>query len=85
MRRWGPRGCSHTHAQRLHSQAASAAATGGGVAFDPKLGLVFVNTSELGRAPGGGGRGRGVGAARARRPPSQPASSRFVDPNYLPL
>ncbi len=36
----------------------------GGATFDPNRGLIFVNTSEMGRAPGGrGGRGGGVGGA----------------------
>jgi glucose dehydrogenase len=43
----------------------------GGVAFDPSLGLIFANTSELGRAPGGGrgfGRGSERGAMRGAGP-----------------
>ena len=56
----------------------------GGVAFDPTMGLIVVNTSELGRAPGGRGGGRGVGRGRAPGIPGQPASNRFVDPDYLP-
>ena len=43
----------------------------GGVAFDPKSALIFVNTSEMGRAPSGNS-------------PDRPASNRFVDPNYFP-
>ena len=43
----------------------------GGVAYDPKLGLVFVNTNEMGRAPGA-------------NIPGKPASNRFVDPNFYP-
>jgi quinoprotein glucose dehydrogenase len=58
----------------------------GGVAFDPERALIFVNTSEMGRAPGGGG---GRGAARGAAAPSTPAtnrpnSNRFVDPDYYP-
>jgi quinoprotein glucose dehydrogenase len=65
----------------------------GGVAFDPNLGLIFVNTSELGRAPRarggrgaarGGGPGRGLGRGGPVGIPGQPASNRFVDPDYLP-
>jgi glucose dehydrogenase len=62
----------------------------GGVAFDPDRALIFVNTSEMGRAPGGGGGrggrgGRGAGAAAAPAGPSnRPGSNRFVDPNYYP-
>ena len=43
----------------------------GGVAFDPVRGLIFVNTSEMGRAPGNDVEGR-------------PNSNRFVDPNFYP-
>ena len=43
----------------------------GGVAFDPNLALIFVNTSEMGRAP-------------AAQLAGRPASNRFVDPNFFP-
>src|SRR6185436_14108444 len=39
----------------------------GGVAFDPSRALIFVNTSEMGRAPGGGGGGRGDAPAAGGR------------------
>jgi len=39
----------------------------GGVAFDPSRALIFVNTSEMGRAPGGGGGGRGGAPAAGAR------------------
>lgn len=61
----------------------------GGVAFDPNLGLIFANTSELGRAPGGGrrgaepGRGADEGAASTLAG-ERPNSNRFVGPNYYP-
>jgi quinoprotein glucose dehydrogenase len=43
----------------------------GGISFDPKLAFVFVNTSEMGRAPAG-------------NIPDKPASNRFVDPSFYP-
>jgi quinoprotein glucose dehydrogenase len=45
----------------------------GGVAFDPTRALIFVNTSEMGRAPGNN-----------VILPNRPGSNRFVDPNYYP-
>jgi quinoprotein glucose dehydrogenase len=60
----------------------------GGVAFDPSRGLIFVNTSEMGRAPGGGGGGergggrRGdanAGAAAAPAPTAAPAANRELE------
>jgi PQQ-dependent dehydrogenase (methanol/ethanol family) len=45
----------------------------GGVAFDPTRALIFVNTSEMGRAPGNN-----------VTLPNRPSSNRFVDPNYYP-
>ncbi len=64
----------------------------GGVAFDPNLGLIFANTSELGRAPGGGrggrrgpelGRGAGPGG-RGGEPDAADQGAAFTFANDRP-
>jgi glucose dehydrogenase len=51
------------------------------LSFDPKLGYIFVNTSELGAPRGGVGGGRATPAAQRGR---RVGGVRFVDPNGYP-